>query len=253
MNRPIWEGIYAHLDEVPANGPGFGGPVWIRRSLDRARENLARYSASGDAPAGGWARESPLPLAAAMVCAGRDRLHLLDFGGGIGNGYPAVAHSLPPTVALDYAVVETPAVCEAGAAFFQGDSRIRFLPDMNGAGPADLVHIGSALQYVGPWQALLERLCLLAGTAIVFTDLMAGAVPTFATVQHYYDSDIPFWFFNMEAITERLVGAGFRLVYDVRFESKIIGAYQPLPQNNFPPAYRLGYARNMVWIRKAVP
>lgn len=249
MKRPIWEGIYPHLDEVPAKGPGFSGSRWLEQSLQQAREKRDRYDAAPKRNPGGWSGESPLAAAAAMVSRGTGRLAVLDFGGGIGNGFFSVAYSLAPSVNLDYTVVETPAVCDVGESFFGGDKRIRFLPDLAAAGKADLVHIGSALQYIGPWEAVLDQLCSLAESTMVFSDLMAGEVPTFATVQHYYDSDIPFWFFNIDAITDRLYRAGFHLVFKNRFESRILGVRQSLPQDNFPMSHRLGHACNLIWMR----
>jgi putative methyltransferase (TIGR04325 family) len=95
----------------------------------------------------------------ALAGRGRERLSVLDWGGGFGH-YHALARSVLPGLELDWHVKETPPVAARGrelnpeVTFSEDDSALerRY----------DLVVASSSVQYAEAWRALLER---LAGTA----------------------------------------------------------------------------------------
>ena len=95
----------------------------------------------------------------ALAARGRERISVLDWGGGLGH-YHALGRSVVPDLHLDYHCKETPAFCAIGrelqpeVVFHEDDSCLeqRY----------DLVVASSSLQYEQDWQSLLGR---LAGAA----------------------------------------------------------------------------------------
>ena len=103
---------------------------------------------------------------------------------------------------------------EAGARVFQNDERIRFSDTLpRGVEKVDIVHLGSSLQYIEDWRALIGELARYRPHYFLLTDLLAGDIPTYATAQNYYGSKIPCWFFNIQEIISTVAGEGFRALW----------------------------------------
>ncbi|MHC4560179.1 MAG: methyltransferase, TIGR04325 family [Planctomycetota bacterium] len=243
MKEFIWNGVYSSFKEVPAEGPGFKGEKWLNNSLKKitALRNAAKENTS--VPSVTKYRESLLPVVASMVYNEMGRVRILDFGGGIGFTFYEVAQALPKTENFEYHIVGTEAECTAGRHSFMEEGNIFFhnsLPE--DIGEVDIVHMGSSLHYIEKWRETLARLCGYSPEYLLFTDLTAGDIPTYASAQKYYDSSIPVWFFNLEEIIEAMFNEGFKLVFKSTYVSKILGEEQPLPQDNFKEEYRLGYS-----------
>jgi putative methyltransferase (TIGR04325 family) len=183
-----------------------------------------------------------LPIFSATLHAERGRLRILDFGGGLGGGYLKIKACLPPSRPLEYHVWEVTSICEAGREHFQNNLEITFhsqRPDLEGH--LDLINFGSSLQYVENWKGLLDEMATLKAEYLLFRDLPAGNIPTYVTLQRYYESKIPCWFFNLQEFIDRVSHMGYHLIFQSRFIPFILGKKQGYPQENFEPQYRLGY------------
>lgn len=187
----IWEGVYRSFEEAAANqeGPGFDGDTWHARSAASARACLAALEAGRPIPHFHKQRSVLLPVVVALMLARRERLRILDFGGNLRIGYLTLLESIPEaTRRVDYAIVDLPKTCEEGRHLFSG--AIAYESRLSPHGTFDLVHTSSTLQYVQDWQRALEQLAGYRAEFMLLSDVFAGPIPTFATLQRYYDSRI---------------------------------------------------------------
>jgi putative methyltransferase (TIGR04325 family) len=248
MIRFIWEGIYPHLRDVPRKGKGFGGDTWVRRSLEKTRQ--LREEAANASPCLAAYNRSLLPVVAAMAFPpGADRIRLVDFGGGIGANYYHVTGSLPPGRGVEYHIVEVPEICDAGREFFAGQDGVHFheqWPDLGGT--VDLLHMGSSIQYVEDWEGVLAAAARLSPRYLLFSDLIAGDIPTYASAQVYYESLIPMWFFNRDEFVAAVARQGYEPAFVSRFLGTFLGQEQELPQENFPDSHKLRRACHMLFV-----
>ena len=105
-----------------------------------------------------------------------------------------------------------------GNKLFKYNKRIKFLSELpKTVSGIDIIHVGSALQYVENWRKMLKEFVRLKPSYILFTDLQAGDIPTYVTVQNYYDSKIPVWFFNISDIIKEFDGFNYKLVFKSTF------------------------------------
>jgi putative methyltransferase (TIGR04325 family) len=187
-------------------------------------------------------RESLLPLLSGIVYAESGSVKILDFGGGLGLTFYQVTKGMPKVENLEFHIAEVEKVCEAGGDYFKDEPNIFFhigLP--RSISRFDIVHIGSSLQYVDNWQAMIGGLCGYQPRYILFTDLPAGDIPTYASAQYYYGSKMPCWFFNVKEITGEVCRHGYGLVFKASYVPRILNEEQPYPQANFGEEHRLGY------------
>jgi len=105
----------------------------------------------------------------------------------------------------------------------------------------------SSLQYVEDWKGLIGDLARYGAEYLLLVDLPAGDIPTYATVQNYYESKIPYWFFNVKDVIDSVTGAGFKLLFKSTYIGERLGKEQPLPQKNFPEEYRAGDSCNLLF------
>ena len=242
--EPIWEGVFRSFRDVPARGAAFAGEAWVDTARAHAAELLETLRRTGTIPGAEVEGHDLLPVLAALVQRAGHTVTVLDFGGGLGFGYLHLLAGLTSRDGLDYWIVETPRLCEAGRALFADDSRVHFgesLPE--GSPRPDIVYVNSALQYVEDWKGLLAALCASGPQYCLLARLAAGNVPTFATAQRNHPGTvIPYWFLNEAELVDVMAGAGYLLLS----RGVLARVYD---QDNLPPGYRLGRMCNLLFAR----
>jgi len=247
VSTNIWQGIYNSFQDAPTQGPGFLGRTWVTNSLAKLRafqEGSDKDTSMRSLPAHS---NTMLPFIAAMLARGTGMLHILDYGGGIGETYVKTRAALPAEVQVDYHIVELPQVCEAGRCFFHGKSDIKFHETLPSKGPFDIAHFGSSLHYLDDWLSPLAQVRELGINKLLFFDLPAGDIPNFVTLQRYYDSLIPVRFFNQTELVASIEALGYSLIYRARCRSVILGEEQPLQLDDFPVTHRLRHTSIMLF------
>jgi putative methyltransferase (TIGR04325 family) len=252
---PIWEGVYSSFGEVPVVGPGFDGDMWIVNSLKKIK--LLQEEAENNAPLSPTSnyREALLPLLAAFVYHENKELKILDFGGGIGFTYFQTVYGLPQVENIEYHIFERENVCQAGSRFFGTKYNNLFFHSQlpQEAGAFDVIHSGSALQYIDDWKQIISRLCELSKRYLLLVDIPAGNIPTFVSAQNYYGSKIPTRFFNVREFISFINKCGYDLMFNSMFQPTIHGVGQSLPMQNFEEKYRLKQACNLLFVKSTVP
>jgi putative methyltransferase (TIGR04325 family) len=244
----IWEGIYGSFAEAPAVGDGFAGRTWGERSSLRAMGLRQAAQEQRTIPSIVAYPSSLLPFLAATICQGQGDVRILDFGGALGYTYYPVIAALPDAQHVEYHIVDTALIVRLGSQMFAEDERVSFHESLPiRLEDVDIVHIGSSLQYVEDWQGTLEMLAAYGAPRFLFTDLPAGDIPTYVSLQNYYESKIPCWFFNVGDVMAVMAGLGYRLAFKSTYLSTILGKQEPFPQDNFPEEYRLGYPASLMF------
>jgi putative methyltransferase (TIGR04325 family) len=216
---------------MPQSGSGFGGEDAVA-----AAEGLLREIDVDPMPA-----EAALDhqlLAVAVRLAKKERVHVIDFGGGVGQSYAALKRMTD--VALQYEVVDLPPLAARGTELWKGV--VDFRTELGNATP-DVLFIKSAVQYFDDYAALLDRLFYLGAQFILFEKFSGTGSRTYATLQvNVYESRIPYWFISIDELTERARNAGYRVVIRRRLD-------RIYDQSNFPPELRMGQASSILFER----
>ena len=115
---------------------------------------------------------------------GRERVSVLDWGGGVGHYY-AIARALYPDLAIEYHCKDVPLLAERGRELFP---EAHFSSDEGCLGRRyDLVLASGSLQYAPEWRELLGALGrAAAGLLLVNNTAMVRAAPSFVFVQRPY-------------------------------------------------------------------
>lgn len=82
-------------------------------------------------------------------------VHVLDLGGGVGQGIPY----LTTRRAVRYTIVDGLENCATGSRLFASDQRICFQTEIPDDISFDIVVLNGVLQYIEHWQALIAKLC----------------------------------------------------------------------------------------------
>lgn len=245
----VWEGIYSSFAEAGGTGPGFDGGVWRERSIQAARQYLSQAKRGEPLDYSLSQRNALLPVVTAMLLTRRNRVRILDFGGGPGYGLTMLIAALGNArPRIDYHVVDVENICEAGRELFaDGEGpcfRFDLPPSMTSF---DLVHTSSAMQYVEDWRAMVGLLASYRAPFLAFEDVFAGTFPNYVTIQNYYGSRIPHWFFNFGDFVSEVQRRGYELLLRTPCYVKILGRHGPLPMANFPEGYRLSNKSNLLF------
>ena len=149
----------------------------------------------------------------ARAAAGRDRISVLDWGGGLGH-YAVLARAVLPATSFEWHCREVPSIAAAGA---EANPDVTFHSDdacLNGS--YDLVLASGSLQYEEDWATLLERLGA-ATTGLLLTTRLPVALesPSFVVLQragaYGYETEYAGWVLSRDALLAAAEAAGLVL------------------------------------------
>jgi putative methyltransferase (TIGR04325 family) len=152
---------------------------------------------------------------AALAARRKDRLSLLDWGGGVGQ-YCFAAEAAVPGVEIDYHCKEVPVQCNHGRRVLP--SATFYTDDEQFAGRSfDLVFASGALHYAQDWQATLARLAAATREYLFITRLpVVFESDSYVYLQrayaHGYDTEYLGWALNRSEFLAASESAGLRLV-----------------------------------------
>jgi putative methyltransferase (TIGR04325 family) len=152
----------------------------------------------------------------ALAAHGKDRISLLDWGGGLGH-YAVLARSLlPPGVGLDYFCKEVPLLCAAGRELLP-DATFLDTDEACEGRTYDLVMASCSLHYAQDWRGAFLRLAGLANPYFYLArQPIVEEAPSFVVVQRAYgcgyNTEYPGWFLNRAEVLDAASSAGLELV-----------------------------------------
>lgn len=239
----LWEGVYSNFQEAGGDLDASDSEIWINKQIDKAESALQRYENKES-----LSKDYPLPIVVAMELCSKDTLSILDFGGGMGIQYLEILAKVPKAKnSLIYHVVDGASSINRVPQKIKDFSNITFYSDLNEVvEKIDIIHIGSTLQYVEAWQALLQLLIdKFNPTYFVFSDLMVGDIPQFVSHQIFYDKKIPVWMLNYNSVISFFTKREFDLKYQTYFDSNILG-HDTLPNFLIPENSRIQNTVNII-------
>ena len=164
-------------------------------------------------------------LALASRC--KDRLTVLDWGGGAGFSYLLSRAVLPEDVEIDYHCKDHPLVCCFGR---DAVPEVNFWDDDSCLDRQyDLVFASSSLQYSEEWRPLLERLARASNRYLFLTRVpVAFRSPSFVVLQraHVYETEYLSWVFNRQELLDAAARTGMALVREflLGYKPAVVGA-----------------------------
>ena len=150
----------------------------------------------------------------ALAAQGKQRVSLLDWGGGIGHYY-ALARAVLPGIEIEYACKDVPKLVAYGrelfpeASFFENESCLQRR--------YDLILVSGSLQYSEDWPDTLARLARATGGYLYVTRLpIAFRARSFVVLQrayaYGYDTEYLGWVVNRDELLAQAESAGLQLI-----------------------------------------
>lgn len=243
----IWEGVYASYEEAAslAHGAGFSSDAWVERSRDRLRKTLAE-------PPETFLETSAylLPVVVAVLDRAPGKLRILDFGGGPGAGFQSLRAAPCFDAGVEYHLVDNPAVIALARECFGGDRRLVLHERLPEPFPVDLIHLGSCVQYLSDLDGTLRSLSDFAPRVVLFSDVFAGAIDEYWTLQNLWGSRVPFHFMSETKFVETVESHGFHLKLSVPYIATILGKNDPLPMRHLPPERQIKRSKHYLFLRQ---
>lgn len=240
----VWEGVYTSFVEAGGDLDAFDSDIWIDKQKCKVQIALESYQDNNTI-----SKDYPLPTVIAMLLSQQDKLRVLDFGGGMGLQYLDIISKVPEAKGrLEYYVVDGKASIANRPSALNQFINLHFCSELDDLNiKADIIHIGSTLQYIEDWKGLLQSLVdKFKPKYFVFSDLAVGDIKTFITHQVFYEKRIPVRMMNVIEFINILTKLSFCLMYKTYFETTILG-HNELPNHSLPKDYRIKHSLNMVF------
>jgi putative methyltransferase (TIGR04325 family) len=153
----------------------------------------------------------------------KDRISLLDWGGGLGHYY-ILSKALLPEIEIDYHCKDLPLLCQAGRellpeAKFYEDEEECF------AQTYDLVLASSSLHYSEDWKGVAQRLALATRSYLYITRFpIVHRLTSFVVVQrpyrYGYQTEYLCWFLNREEFLTHMSAVGMELIREFLIQER---------------------------------
>ena len=145
----------------------------------------------------------------------KERLRLLDWGGGIGQYY-VLSQALLPGVEIEYVCKDVPVLCAHGRTLFPEAVFVEDEREIVGQ-KFDLVLASGALQFSEDWRGVAALLASLTGSYLFLTRLpVVQRGDSFVVVQRPYalgyGTEYLCWFLNRREVMEHMANQRLRLV-----------------------------------------
>lgn len=158
----------------------------------------------------------------ALAAHDKDRISLLDWGGGIGHYY-LIGKTVLPAVEIDYFCKDVPILCQGGREILPSGS---FYDDNACVNRTyDLVLASGSLQYSEDWKGAVEMLVHASNGYLYITRLpVVNDVPSFVVIQrpyqHGYETEYLGWFLNREQFLTHVASLQMELVREFLIQEK---------------------------------
>lgn len=150
----------------------------------------------------------------------KDRLSLLDWGGGVGH-YFMLGRRLVPDLELEYFCKDVPYLCEAGREMLP---QVRFIERDNEVTQRqyNLVIASGSLQCVEDWKATASLLASVTDPYLYITRMpVIREGRSFVALQRVYaygyDTEYLCWFLNRDEFLDHMASLGMQLVRELIF------------------------------------
>lgn len=165
----------------------------------------------------------------ARAAHGRERLTVLDWGGGLGH-YAKLARAVLPAVEFDWHCREVPSVAEVGSAV---NPSVTFHTDDTCLdGVYDLVLVSASLQYEQEWARLLRRLASATRRFLLVTRLpVAAESDSFVVLQrahaYGYATEYIGWVLSRREFLDEAAASGLELERELLLDAWLSAAGAP--------------------------
>ncbi|MFC2105498.1 methyltransferase, TIGR04325 family [Candidatus Bipolaricaulota bacterium] len=159
----------------------------------------------------------------ALAARKKDRISLLDWGGGIGHYY-ILSRALLPEVEIDYHCKDVPLLCQGGRelfpeARFYNDARTCFERTY------DLVLASSSLQYSEDWPGTVTQLASVSRSYLYVTRLpIVRRAASFVVIQrpyqYGYKTEYLSWVLNRQEFLNYMDSLGMTLVREFQIQER---------------------------------
>lgn len=247
-----WFGDYKNWEELVAMSGGYEAKTILditKNSLLKIKNGEAVYERDSvlfDKKLYPFSIISAL-LYAAVECKGS--LNVLDFGGSLGSTYYQVRDLIPPSVKLQWSVVEQKEYVTCGKDLFENEI-LQFhytIKESLSSKKADVLILSSVIQYLEKPHDFLNEIKEYGFKYIILdrTSFIKNDQPDRLTLQivpvHIYEALYPAWFFNERKLMQHFDD------YDIKTEFE---SYVPGEQEIEIDSVKAGYDKGFFLVKK---
>lgn len=255
----IWEGIWENFKAArdAQQGGGFSSERYLQKATSAFQESFDALKSGQQIPLFHKQRFTLFPITVSLMLSQRQnsmtsKLRILDYGGGLGIGMLSCMENIPDVMEnIDYTIVELPEISEIGEKLAKKHHLpITYQSELSLVNKQDLVFCSSALQYIEEWEVLIKTFAQTKAGCILLGDVFCGKFNTFATMQNYYESKIPHWFFSETDLVNEFMKHHYTLQLKSFASGQRAGIDDILPMSNFPKSHQLSNATHLLFTKE---
>ena len=243
-NRNTFEGIYQSFTDI-SDLTSYNNESSHIATFNEIENKLGNHS-SNNLMSDSRSQITNL-LSLLIASLDKDKMTILDYGGGAGSTYVDCIDSID-TSKVNYYIYDLPETIEIGRqAFLQSNIGLSpiFIDNLDEIDNVNIVYLGSVLQYIQYYKKLILVLKDKSPTFFFISDNFMGSHPTYVTKQvNMTGRKMAYWIFQLNEILEIFNEIGYQLIY-----SSV--NHQPFHNfDNFPEKYQVRDSCNLLFQKK---
>lgn len=200
----LWEGVYRTQYNALENRRKFSSN-FSENSLSRNKWIEKQRFLLEEA----WVGKAHRTFSLLNILQLNSKVTILDFGGGIGWGFPLVLANFSP---VEYYIVETEDFVKTFSKYWQNDFPVFTSNYRTIKKKIDVIYVNSVLQYLVNNQSLIELIEHFNPEKVVIDEIVASKSKEFFSLQNHWDTQLPYRFLNLNDLAIDIGSCGYSLV-----------------------------------------
>lgn len=199
----LWEGVYSTQHNASENLRNFSNEL-SENSLSRYKWIEKQRYLLEEAWVGKVHRTFSLPKTLQL----NSKITILDFGGGIGWGFPLVLANFSP---IEYYIVETEDSVNTFSKYWWNDFPVFTSNYRTIKKKVDVIYVNSVLQYLENNQTLIDLIKHFIPEKVVIDEIVASKSKEFFSLQNHWDTQLIYRFLNLNDLAIDIGRCGYSL------------------------------------------
>ena len=199
----LWEGVYSTQYHALENRRNFSNKL-SKNSLSRYKWLEKQRYLLEEARAGKTHRTFSL----LNILESNSNVRILDFGGGIGWGFPLVLENFP---LVEYYIVETEDSVQTFSKYWRNEFPVFTSNYQTIKKRIDVIYVNSVLQYLISNEALVDLIEHFNPEKVIIDEIVASQSKEFFSLQNHWDTQIPYRFLNLNDLSIDIRSLGYSL------------------------------------------
>lgn len=242
----IWNGVFKNFKDTGIDYIGFHDPIWFKKQIEEINQKYFKNSRNENLD-----NDYSIDYFLIALLSVKKQINVCDFGGAMGQVFLRIKNKVSINYNVRFDVIESIETINYLPQSLKEIEGLSFYTEFQFK-DYDILHLGSVIQYIENIDDFFKKISLINSEYILINDLLAGDIPTYTTIQNYYNNPIPVTWYNFDFINSELEKFNYELISKSKYKVKILGEENLRNLTSVPEEYRIDHSLNLIYKKRKI-